>query len=94
ESGIQINPIHVSDAAAAIVKALKVDGFNQINIAGNEVISLKQIGLLAGKLLHKTPVFDSIPNIQPIHLVADNSKMKQLLTFPKMSFSQGIQEIL
>jgi UDP-glucose 4-epimerase len=76
EEGIKINPIYVTDAANAIANILNLEGEYIINIAGNEIICLKNLCLLIGELLSKKTIF-RIVNTYKNDLVADIEFMKK-----------------
>ena len=59
--GICVNPTYVSDAATAIQRALDLHGSHTINIGGPEVLSLRQIGDITGKVVGKAPHFEVQP---------------------------------
>ncbi len=89
QEGIKINPIYVQDAVNAIEKSLDVEKSFAYNIAGNEVLSLKQIMTVIGDVLGKNPVF-KYQEVEPKDLIADNSEMKTHLVSPDISFREGI----
>jgi UDP-glucose 4-epimerase len=93
EEGIAINPIHVSDAAKAIEKCLTIEQSNKFNIAGPNVLTLKQISEIIGTKLKIAPIFD-LQNIPAKNLIGDISKMKQYLHSPAVSFSEGVNELI
>lgn len=93
DSGLEINPIHVVDAAIAVKKAIEVKGSHTFNIAGREVFSLKQIAELIGSKVGKKPNFE-INGDNPKNLVADCSSMKSQLHSPAISLSQGLDDLI
>lgn len=93
EQGIKINPVYVQDAAKAVAACLSLKGNNRINVAGSEIFNLKSICEAIGKQLGKEPVF-KIQDTEPKHLVADISRMKELLVEPEISFEEGIKLLI
>jgi len=93
KEGIKINPIYISDAANAISKVINLQGEFIINIAGNEIISLKQLCYLIGKLVNKEPIF-KINNIKQNDLIADIEFMKKHLYSPIVNLETGIKKII
>jgi UDP-glucose 4-epimerase len=91
--GIRINPLHVSDAVAALSKALEIDGNHLVNIAGPEVLTMRQIGEIIGGHLGRRPVFEQRAADQPSHLVGDIGKMSELLVPPGVKFADGVKEL-
>ncbi len=93
ENGITINPIHVSDSAKAIIKAIGLSSNHKINVAGAEELSLKEIcECIAGKL-NKKAVY-SIQNEEPKNLIGDTKKMRELLWKPGITFNEGINDLI
>lgn len=90
ESGIKINPIHVSDAATALGKCLELNGSRKMNIAGNDILFLKDIANEIAAQLGVEPKFNFV-NSEPNHLVGDNTMMREHLFDPKIGFKKGIK---
>lgn len=93
ENGIKINPIHVSDAAISIKNTLNLEGSHKINVAGKEVLFLKEIVEMIGNKVHKMPIFAYQP-MEAKHLIANTQKMNELLNMPTTVFFNGIDDIL
>jgi len=93
EEGIKINPIYVTDAANAIANILNLEGEYIINIAGNEIISLKNLCLLIGEFLSKKPIL-RIVNTYKNDLVADIEFMKKKLYNPVISLKEGLLKVI
>ncbi|MFM2062304.1 MAG: hypothetical protein RLZZ507_1974 [Cyanobacteriota bacterium] len=91
ENGIRINPTYVSDAVAAISRSLELDGSHKINVAGANVLSLREIGEIIGKVVERKPKFDLQLDANPRHLVGDISRMSKILGSPKVNFADGIK---
>ncbi len=94
EDGIRLNPTHVSDAVNSIIKALELEGSHKINVAGPEILSLRQIGEIIGQTVNKEPQFTVQLDSQPRHLVGDIHKMSDLLGAPKIKFQDGLKLLL
>lgn len=93
KNGIKINPIHVSDASLAIQKSLSLKGTHKINVAGNEILSLKQIVEIIEQQIGKKAILD-IQSQEPKNLIADIGKMNLLLCKPVTDFVIGVKEVL
>jgi UDP-glucose 4-epimerase len=91
ESGIKINPIYVDDAASAIQKTLSIKGNFKFNIAGPEVLSLRDIVETISESTGIKPVYDIDKTVTPKNLVADIGKMTELLLEPKIKFKEGLK---
>lgn len=91
--GIRINPIYISDVAEAIAKIVNLKGEYIINIAGEEIITLKKLGMLIGDILGEQPIFTN--HFQPQNdLVSDIKIMKNLLGIPKVSLTEGLEKMV
>ncbi len=94
QNGLRINPTHVSDAVVAITRALAVEGSHKINVAGPDVLSLREIGEIIGKSVNKECKFNLQLDVKPRHLVGDIRKMSRLLSAPVVRFENGLKTIL
>lgn len=94
DNGIVINPIHVSDAATAIVNVIKLNSSDNYNIAGNENLSLKKIAEIISNYTNVEPVFDIKHNEESRNLLGDNSKMIKYLHNPLVKFEEGLKELV
>ena len=54
----RMNPIYVDDAVAAFIAALAVDGHRIVNVAGDEIVTIRQIAEAAGRAVGVEPVFE------------------------------------
>jgi nucleoside-diphosphate-sugar epimerase len=93
QDGIRISPIHVSDAALALESCLQLTGSHTFNIAGNEILTMREIAETIGRAVGREPVFQS-DSVEPRHLIANIDAMKVALTVPKVRLAQGIGELL
>ncbi|SDT90934.1 Nucleoside-diphosphate-sugar epimerase [Geopseudomonas guangdongensis] len=93
EEGIKINPIHVSDAVAALEGCLTLEGSHTFNVAGTQTMSLREIAGVIGQVVGCKPVF-KIDASEPRHLIADIGALSESLVVPKVSFAQGIMELI
>lgn len=92
--GITINPVHVLDAAAATRHALNLSSSSTINVAGPQMLSLRQIGDLVGRAVGREPVFATSESGGSSNLAGDITRMRQLLVAPQISFAEGLKSIL
>lgn len=90
--GMRCNPIHVDEAAAAVEAAWQRAGNDVINVAGAEVVTLRQIGELIGRLVGRTPRFAVHPPSGD--LVADVERMRRLLVEPRLGVAEGLARTL
>ncbi len=93
ENGIKINPIYVTDAAKAVANILDLSGEYIINIAGDEVVSLRELCLKIGQVVDKEPIF-KINEVSQNDLVADREMMKTKLIEPTINLKIGIEKMV
>lgn len=94
ERGMRLNPIHVDDAAAAAVAALRLNRSAAINIAGPEVLSIRDVAEMAGQALNKQLVFERSGEPEGNDLIADISRMRELLHSPAIGFRAGVADMV
>lgn len=91
--GIKINPIHVHDAAIAFSNLLKLRGFHAMNIAGSEVLTLKQLSWIIAELIDKKPLF-KVSDIPCGDLIGDTELMFRLLHVPETKIKKGVLDLI
>lgn len=91
--GILLNPIHASDAATAIATSLGLSGDHVINVAGTEVVSMRQLAEAVGKVLQIEPTFEITSNATRGNLVAETDRMQRLLGSPTVTVAAGAKEL-
>jgi nucleoside-diphosphate-sugar epimerase len=94
ENGLHINPIHVQDAAQAMMKAISYHQSDIFNLGGPEVLSLREIGELMASELHVKANFESNLTRTPRDVVGDIHKLSQLLYTPTITFRQGLHKLI
>lgn len=92
--GIRINPIYVADAATAAKAALQIDHSARVNVAGPDVLSIREIAEIIGRQVGREPSFSVAADDLPRHLVGDISRMRALLHDPVVGFAEGIRRTL
>jgi len=94
QDGMVINPIYIDDLTQLLEKCLSYEKSITLNIAGADVVSLRDIGLLIGDILGIPPKFNNISGAAPV-LAGDISLLKQELEFvPKISIKEGLSRWL
>ena len=83
--------INVSDIASGIIKSLGLDGFNIINLAGDELITLRDIIETSKIILKKNPkVIETDPSNINIRNIS-NEKAKKILDWkPEVDLEAGL----
>ena len=93
ENGIKINPIYVTDASQAVANILDLTGEYIINVAGEEVVSLRELCIKIGQAVDKEPIF-KINDVSQNDLVADIEMMKKELIEPTINLKIGIEKMV
>lgn len=93
DEGLRVNPIHVSDAAAAVVASLDTQQSATYNVAGNEVVTLKQLCSKLEELTGCEAIYKLMPG-DPKDICADVAAMKAALHNPIVTLDIGLKDIL
>lgn len=93
ENGLRLNPIHVSDASAAVVAALASEDSAIYNVAGPQVLSLRELCGEIEALVGKPARLEIVPG-QPSDVVGDISMMSAHLHAPSVHLSTGLKDLL
>ena len=93
KDGLRMNPIFVEDAVTAFQRAIGLGGHHVVNVAGSDILSLRQMSELIGAELHRTPVFESRPG-EVVDYVADIEFSRQGLGLRPRGFADGLRETL
>lgn len=94
DDGVRLNPVHVVDAAQATRKALELGRSCTVDIAGPDVLSLKEMSQIIGEALGRQPVFRVEPPGASADLVGDIRAMRELLCEPRIRFDIGVRTML
>ena len=92
DNGISMNPIHVKDAALAVLAAIERPLSSVVNIAGPEVLTIRQIAEGFASFLNVKPFFEQAPG-HPESLVADISLMSSRLHEPTIRLFESIFDV-
>jgi len=91
------NPIYVDDLVLAIERTLDLDmeGNECLNIAGDEVVSIRMLAKMIGEVLGRLPIFEEGPSGSAGDLVGDNSCMHRLLNLsPLVPLAEGLRRVI
>jgi nucleoside-diphosphate-sugar epimerase len=91
--GVRLNPIHVTDAAAAVQRAAALDHSARMDVAGPEVHSLRWMAERIGDAVGKRPVFAVNAGASAPTLVGDLTDMTRWLGAPTIRFEDGIRDV-
>jgi UDP-glucose 4-epimerase len=93
ENGLRLNPIHVSDASSAVIAALDSESSGIYNVAGPEILSLRELCSEIELLVGKAARFKPLPG-QPFDVVGDISLMRSRLHNPLVRLGDGLKDLL
>lgn len=94
KDGIRINPTYVTDAVQATVRALDLKESHRINIGGPEALTLRVLCEKIGARVGRAPIFVEDATAMPRHLVADVTKMRDLLHVPCIGVDEGLERLM
>ncbi|MEP7054541.1 MAG: NAD(P)-dependent oxidoreductase [Actinomycetota bacterium] len=93
EDGFLFTPTFVSDAAYAVLAALKLADSRVVNIGGPEVLSLRTACEIIGAAVGRSPVFERVDG-KVQNLVPDLELMRSLLVAPAVRFDAGVRQLI
>jgi nucleoside-diphosphate-sugar epimerase len=91
--GMRFNPVHVSDAAQAVGAALDLQESGVINVAGPEILSLREaVNLLAAHAGVK-PNLHIRGDPAPTDFIGDTARMEALLVPPRTALRDVLEDV-
>jgi nucleoside-diphosphate-sugar epimerase len=87
--GIRVNPVYVDDAADAVIATLDLPGSETINVAGPDIVSVREIAELGGRLLEHAPSFAA--GDPQGDLVASIDRQCAAVGAPTVGFEEGLR---
>jgi UDP-glucose 4-epimerase len=90
--GIKLNPIYVDDVVDIISARLLGDDSQVFNVAGQEIVTFRQLSEMIGKLTEFEPIFN-VQDKQP-DLVSEFSRCADILGGSGTSLHQGLMQTL
>ncbi|MBI2747511.1 MAG: NAD(P)-dependent oxidoreductase [Burkholderiales bacterium] len=91
--GLRINPVHVSDAAAAVMAVLESKESATYNVAGDETITLRELCLKIEAVVGRKAQFVESAGTA-MDIIADISAMKRRLHKPVVRLDAGLKDLL
>lgn len=91
--GLQFNPVHVTDAARAVLAALDLNGSHRLNIAGPQATNLREVLELVGQILGKPASLD-YQRIRSPKALSSTKLMEELLGRPLCPPKEGLESIV
>jgi UDP-glucose 4-epimerase len=90
----RINPIFVDDAVAAVVAAVEGRSPDVLNLAGPDVVSIRELATAIGAILGSAPVFDELDDPVGGDLVGATNRLDAVLGRPLTSLEVGLEKTL
>lgn len=97
--GFKTSPIYVDDISCIFRELIEQEqvapGFDVLNVGGDEMLGIFELGVLIGEALQVMPHFTYSLGDEPPGWIADNSKLKTVLgNVSFTSFSEGIRQMI
>jgi nucleoside-diphosphate-sugar epimerase len=87
-----MNPLYVGDVCRAVLGVLELDESVVLNVAGDEPASVRELAETIGTVVGREPVFEAGSTAAPGDLVADNSRLHDLLDLrPLVPLAEGLR---
>ena len=93
DNGLRLNPIHVVDAAKAVMASLESENSAIYNIAGPEKLSLRALCEEIAPFVGCEARFESVPG-DPFDVVGDVTLMSAHLHVPKIRPRDGVRDVV
>ncbi len=92
----RMNPIFVEHVVDVVLQALGVGGNHLVNVAGDEVLSIKEMAEIIGHQAGREPVFEHVPGASGGDVVAVTARLRCTFRLPARltSFADGVQAML
>jgi nucleoside-diphosphate-sugar epimerase len=94
KDGLAFNPIHASDAGAAVVAATSLEDHLLANVAGPETVTLRALGQQIGEIVGRQVQFEGPVDTASPAMVADIDLMRRKLRAPSVGIAEGLAETI
>jgi len=75
DSGLRLNPCYIEDSVAVIRQLALEGGPGVLNLAGPDVVGVRDIAMTWGQLKHKEPVFEPAASARAFDLIGDTARL-------------------
>ena len=93
ENGIHLNPVFVTDAAKATLRASELTSSATFNVAGREILSLRHIVDQIGLRVGEPPQIKVNPSSSQNNVAGKIERMSKHLWEPVVRFSEGLAQM-
>jgi UDP-glucose 4-epimerase len=91
--GVRLNPLHVSDMANAVEYVLRIKRDTIVNIAGPEVLSVRDIAEALASVIGRSPVYEIAGEMADADIIGDTSRLRALGWAPKTLLREVAAEL-
>lgn len=77
-SSPRLNPVYVDDVVRAVLRSLELPGDRVVNVAGDDVVDVRELAAMIGEALGVEPSFEPSHHVAG-NVVAQNARMKREL---------------
>jgi UDP-glucose 4-epimerase len=95
DPGLRINPIYVEDAIAVFEPALAREGSDLMNVAGDEVVTIRELVSVMEAVTGREARVEHAPGDVDGDLIGDTTRMKDVLgVTPKTPLVEGLRRMV
>ena len=92
--GLKVSLIYIDDIVSCLMELLRNSHRGPINLAGSEVISVRDLAVSAGKVLGIEPRISFSSKYRDFDLIAETSLSRRLFGDPRVTFQEGLKRVL
>ncbi len=91
----RINPVWIGDVVQVLIASLELGGNHTVNLAGEDVLSIRDMATIIGEVAGRAPVFDEVPGSSGGDTVGDTSRLRELFgNRPFIPFRDGVASVV
>ena len=92
----RINPLYVAHVVDVLRQSIDTTGNQLVNLAGDEVLSVRDMAEIIGRVLGVAPVLENVPGPAGGDTVGDVTRLRQLYLLPERltSFEEGVRAMV
>lgn len=93
DGGLRISLCHINDAVNVLIRIARTGGPAYLNLAGVKAMSIREMALIIGQMLGRSPNFSIAPDPRDSDLIADINALRKLRITSFVDFKIGIKEM-
>ncbi|MSQ42769.1 MAG: NAD(P)-dependent oxidoreductase [Chloroflexi bacterium] len=91
----RINPVWIGDVVEVFIASLGLTGNHTVNLAGDEVLSIRDMATIIGEVAGRVPVFEEVPGSSGGDTVGDTARLrKRFGKRPLVPFRDGVAAVV